>query len=276
MRKLPMCFFGFARLGLISTAARFLALAVAFLILVPALADDKPAETKPPEPAQIVFTNPLAMAPGKAQTLLLRGLRLEGATSVKLLGLEPAPEVVLKKKEKAGAPDKLDVKDVGDSICEVEFTLPADFSAAELELSIQTGEVVSLGYKLVLRPVDKLVVESEPNNGFRQALGLQAGQTIVGSIQSPGDVDVFEFSGVAGHTIVAEVFAHRGGSALDSLLSLHLPNGQLLAQSDDQTTTRDSLLKFTLPSAGSYCLVLQDANDRGGAAHPYRLDLRTE
>lgn len=259
-----------------STGVRSLALSAAFYLVSPALADDKPAEIKPPEPAQIVFTQPLAIAPGKAQTLLLRGFRLEGATSVKLLGLEPAPEVALKKKEKAGAPDKLDVKDVGDSICEVEFTLPADFSAAELELSVQTGEFSSPGHKLPVRPMDKLAVETEPNNGFRQAQGVQLGQTIVGSIQSPGDVDVFEFSGVAGQMIVAEIFAQRAGSALDSLLSLHTPGGQLLSQADDQASTRDSLLKFTLPASGSYRLVLQDANDRGGAAHPYRLELRTE
>ena len=90
------------------------------------------------------------------------------------------------------------------------------------------------------------------------------------------DVDVFRFSGKAGQVIIAEVKAARLGSALDSTLMLHDEKGQILATSDDQSDTTDSLLRFPLPSDGNYFLTLIDANDKGGAAHPYQLSVHEE
>ena len=45
---------------------------------------------------------------------------------------------------------------------------------------------------------------------------------------------------------------------------------QFIAQHDDMSGTTDSRIEQMLP-AGKYFIVLQDAHDRGGEAHPYRL-----
>jgi hypothetical protein len=89
------------------------------------------------------------------------------------------------------------------------------------------------------------------------------------------DVDVFRFSAKAGQKIVAEVTAARLGSALDSSLSLYDESGHILASNDDEGST-DAILRTTLPKDGRYLLVLIDANDKGGAAHPYQLLIRDE
>lgn len=103
-----------------------------------------------------------------------------------------------------------------------------------------------------------------------------------GRIDTPDDRDVYRFTGRSGQTIVAEVFARRLDSPLDSHLELHAPDGRLLASNDDHedraegliTHQADSRLTATLPADGSYTLALTDTQHRGGPEFGYRLVLR--
>ncbi len=100
-----------------------------------------------------------------------------------------------------------------------------------------------------------------------------------GRIDQPGDVDTFRFEGRAGDQIVAEVYARRLDSPVDSTLKLTDATGRQLAFNDDHedkgaglTTHRaDSLLSITLPANGTYYLALGDAQHKGGPAYGYRL-----
>jgi len=65
-----------------------------------------------------------------------------------------------------------------------------------------------------------------------------------GRIDQPGDWDVFRFQGRAGQAIVAEVYARRLDSPLDSVLKLTDAKGQQLA-STTITTTRARVWKRT-------------------------------
>ncbi len=103
-----------------------------------------------------------------------------------------------------------------------------------------------------------------------------------GRIAAPNERDTYRFTGRAGQSIVAEIFARRLDSPLDSLLELHAPDGRLLARNDDTedkaegllTHQADSRLALTLPADGIYTLAITDTQHRGGPEFGYRLALR--
>jgi hypothetical protein len=100
-----------------------------------------------------------------------------------------------------------------------------------------------------------------------------------GRIDQPGDWDVFRFQGRAGEAIVAEVYARRLDSPLDSVLKLTDAKGAQLAFNDDyedqgaglETHHADSRILTTLPANGTYYLYLGDAQQKGGPEYAYRL-----
>src|ERR1035441_8510430 len=62
--------------------------------------------------------------------------------------------------------------------------------------------------------------EKEPNNSPAAAQRVKLPIIMNGRIDQPGDWDVFRFQGRAGEAIVAEVYARRLDSPLDSVLKL--------------------------------------------------------
>jgi hypothetical protein len=102
---------------------------------------------------------------------------------------------------------------------------------------------------------------------------------INGRINQPGHMDVFRFDGKAGEQIVAEVYARRLDSPLDSVLILTDANGKQIAFNDDyedkgsglNTHYADSYLAATLPSAGAYFVHIGDTQHGGGDTYSYRL-----
>jgi len=100
-----------------------------------------------------------------------------------------------------------------------------------------------------------------------------------GRIDRPGEWDVFRFEGRAGQAIVAEVYARRLDSPLDSVLKLTDAKGKQLAFNDDfddasqglETHHADSRILTTLPANGTYYLHLGDVQQKGGPEYAYRL-----
>lgn len=128
--------------------------------------------------------------------------------------------------------------------------------------------------------------EESDNDSIAQAQTLYLPQIVNGRIERPGDVDVFQFRGLAGRQIVAEVRARRLNSPLDSLLRLTDGKGEVLAWNDDHvlkdthlhrdmmglvTHHADSYVMAELPSAGTYYVQLTDTQHHGGQAYAYRL-----
>ncbi len=122
-------------------------------------------------------------------------------------------------------------------------------------------------------------LEIEPNYGLANAQKVTLPIIINGRIDRPDDVDVFQFAGHAGDTIVAEVNARRLESPLDSVLKLTDSKGTALAVNDDHedpqagvnTHDADSYLMFKLPADGTYYVHLSDAARHGGPEYAYRL-----
>jgi hypothetical protein len=124
-------------------------------------------------------------------------------------------------------------------------------------------------------------MEDEPNNHRGRAQEARLPATINGRIDSPGDCDVFSFQCRAGTEIIADVYARRLGSSLDSVLKLSDADGNQLAFNDDHedksagltTHHADSRLIARIPKTGTYYVYLADAQQKGGVSFSYRLQL---
>jgi hypothetical protein len=121
--------------------------------------------------------------------------------------------------------------------------------------------------------------EAEPNDVFKDAQKITLPQIINGCIGKPGDVDLFRFKDEANEEVVAETYARRLGSPLDSIVRLADESGKVLAWNDDQedketgllTHHADSYLRTRLPDKGTYCVSVADTQHHGGEEYAYRL-----
>ena len=228
------------------------------------------AEDQKPDTPRITAIAPLDVVRGQETTLRIRGVKLSNATEVRFPG---ALKAEIKEKKAADIPNGLDAKDVGDTQLEVKLTVPADLPAGPLALSAVTPEGTTAPRELRVLDAANCVDEKEPNGSLREAQTIEPGKTVRGTIKEDKDVDVFQFTGKAGQRIAAEIFAARGASLLDSVLTLLDSRGHQLACADD-SLSRDSQLTLTLPADGRYFLIVQDAHDRGGAWHGYELTVK--
>lgn len=121
--------------------------------------------------------------------------------------------------------------------------------------------------------------EKEPNDTGQTSMPVTLPHIINGCISAPGDKDVFRIEGHAGDTVVAEVFARRMGSPLDSLLRLIDIKGNVVAINDDHedpesglfTHHADSYILAKLPATGRYFVQISDAEAHGGPEYRYSL-----
>ena len=121
--------------------------------------------------------------------------------------------------------------------------------------------------------------DREPNHTPARAQKIKLPIIINGHVDRPGDWDVFQFTGKSNETVVAEVYARRLDSPLDSVLKLTDASGRLLAFNDDHedmaaganTHHADSYLMTRLPKDGTYYVHLGDAARNGGEEYGYRL-----
>lgn len=155
--------------------------------------------------------------------------------------------------------------------------LTLDNSAADTGISVVPGSF----YNAVPFAVDDLPesFEREPNDSRDTAQAVTLPILINGHIGKPEEQDVYQFEGRAGQLVVAEVFARRLDSPLDSLVRLTDIDGKQLALNDDfddkgaglETHHADSYLTATLPAAGKYFIHITDTQSKGGPDYAYRL-----
>jgi hypothetical protein len=121
--------------------------------------------------------------------------------------------------------------------------------------------------------------EKDPHQTPATAQRVKLPIIVNGRIDRPGEWDVFRFDGTVGQAIVAEVYARRLDSPLDSVLKLTDATGKQLAINDDcddpgeglETHHADSRIMAALPANGTYYLYLGDVQQKGGPEYGYRL-----
>jgi hypothetical protein len=153
-----------------------------------------------------------------------------------------------------------------------------DKTAGTFSVTVGQGPQPSNAVALALDPEPE-TLETEPNNAAGAAQVLALPVIVNGRIDRKGDEDFFVFEGRAGEEVIAEVFARRLQSPVDSVLELLDATGARLAFNDDcedkgaalLTHQADSRLAVKLPADGRYFLRLADAQRQGGAEFAYRL-----
>ena len=219
-----------------------------------------------PEPPRIALAAPFVLVPNSTMKVVVRGWKLNREITAKT----PLADVQIKvlRHDNAAAPNGQDVKQIGDSLVELEVTVPARDSAATVPFTLLADSLESKPYELLVGGPHPVVAEAEPNDGFRQAQAVAVPQIVDGQIHADRNVDVYAVTLASPQTLRMEVLARRQGSGLDSLLTVIDSQGRIVAMNDDADGA-DSRLELPLP-AGRYFLVVQDASDHGGPAHPYR------
>ena len=152
-----------------------------------------------------------------------------------------------------------------------------DRPAGPMQLTVRRDGHLSNGIRFAVGHTSELTEASAASAPQRVPLPT----VLNGRISRPDEADVYRFAGRAGQTLVAEVFARRLDSPLDSRLTLHGPDGRQIAANDDWedktegllTHHADSRLMTTLPADGDYTITVTDTQHQGGPEHAYRLAL---
>ena len=243
------------------------------LILAFSAVAAEPVKPDPKERPKIIVAVPLGLTPGKPTKLLLRGIKLDEATEIRLHDPKGSAKILSKGKAPVNAKEKEQLDRYGDTQMEIEATPSADYPGPTVMLSVVTPAGESPPHA-VLVDREPVVHEKKPNNGFENAQPVGFGQTVEGVVNAASDVEVYRFDGKEGQRLVLEVFAARYGSPLDSLLTLYDADGRIVASNDDADGTADSRIETTLPRNGVYYVSVVDANDGGGPNDVYRLTIR--
>ena len=236
------------------------------LLLFPLMATVAVAQDKPEVP-RIAVAVPFAIPANATTKVVVRGWKLNRDLEAKSTIGGVTFKVI--RRDNAPIPNGQDAKQIGDTLVELEITVPAGFSSASLPIRLFAGEMESTEYTLLVGGRDPVVSEIEPNDGFRQAQAIAIPQIVDGQLHADRNVDVYAVNLGVPQKLLVEIIARRQGSGLDSLLTIFDAKGNKIDSNDDAVGA-DSRIEIPL-AAGPYWIVIQDANDHGGPAHPYRL-----
>jgi len=230
------------------------------------------SEDPRPAPApRIALLNPLGVPVGQKTRLVLRGWALKDASAV--ISGHPEVQISVVSHGAAGVPGRQKADQIGDEQLELDVQVPENFATGSIDVRVRTAAGESAPRRLLIGSDLPAVQEVEPNDGFRQAQNVAVPGIILRSIHADTNVDVFTFELADPQELQITVDAAVLGSGLDPVLTLWTADGAILKSSDDESGGRDAALTAMLPAA-KYLITLQDAHDRGGPAHPYRLTIR--
>jgi hypothetical protein len=120
----------------------------------------------------------------------------------------------------------------------------------------------------------------EPNDSPGHAQEINYESAVYAEICPGGDVDYYQFEGLAGDHIGLTTLAQSIGSSLDTYIYLLDSKGSVLAENDDIITyeLRDSSLSFILPTTDTYYIKVRAWNhpSAGGDDHTYTLHLAND
>lgn len=114
------------------------------------------------------------------------------------------------------------------------------------------------------------VLENEAAAGKLQELAIPS--AVNGRLRQPKEEDKYRLAVQPGMKLKLDVLAERAGSPLDGVLILRNEAGTQLARSDDQATTLDPSLEYTVPDGVTALIAaVSDLRGRGGPDFVYRL-----
>ena len=143
---------------------------------------------------------------------------------------------------------------------------PGQFAAAWPVAELLTGGRP----RLIYSDYEELSETPVAAGGPPQKLAVP--MAVSGRIGAAKEEDHYQLMASPGQALRIEALAARVGSPLDGVLSIRNMQGGGLASSDDQPSTTDPGLDFTMPAGtDSVLLAIKDLEGRGGAEYVYRL-----
>jgi hypothetical protein len=171
--------------------------------------------------------------------------------------------------------ETIEVKYLGDpaGVFTEKVTLPTTLERPEFELFPKDAQGIAPSAN-VIRVIDLAnAIEAEPNDTIQQATAATAPGALNGAIEKTGDVDYFKFTAQQGQQLDIRVYARNPlRSTLDSVLYVLNAQGGSLAGNDDSAGP-DSYLRFAVPAAGDYYIMIHDHLKAGGPDYDYRVEI---
>ena len=119
------------------------------------------------------------------------------------------------------------------------------------------------------------IIEFEPNDAPEQASPVVLPAAINGRFQHDRDRDYFSFEAKANQRFRFVGVARTLGSPADLFMRIFKADGTKLAEVDD-SGPREGVLDFKAPADGTYRLMVEDLNHRGGPEFGYRVEVRPD
>lgn len=209
---------------------------------------------------------------GTAVTLTVDGFNLDGATSLiwgdegistKITNIQSQPRE--KPKLAEGQTGALIVDKASRCKVSIEAQIAPNASTGIHSFRVVTSLGTTNIARIVVSPFPE-TMEKETNDALETAQQVKLPTTLVGDLNSDGDVDSFRFTAAAGQEIVFQVIASALGSRLDSVVTLLDSKGIQLASNDDFDGRRDSLLAYAFKTSGEYVIQISDRERKGAMA----------
>ena len=150
-----------------------------------------------------------------------------------------------------------------------EVTFPDDPAIDHLEYQVPTDFGPGQPFRLLVSDLAEDVTEPAGDEGPQK---LSPPCAITGRLAKQGEKGQFQFAGTKDQQWRISVACQQIGTFLDPILVIIGPDGQPLAENDDLPGTSDAGVDVTLPTDGTYQVVVRDLAGQSG--HPtavYRL-----
>jgi hypothetical protein len=255
------------------------ALMLAVLIVLPSVV----AAEKKIGFRQITIVEPVAIQRGTSQKMTLRSnYTLDGTHSI----FFDKPGVEMKFAETKPKPAPRKGRGSDGTPFNFDVTAAANAQPGVFELRVATDQAVSSVSHLIVTDHPVFHEDEKKSNNTREtAQKVSIPVAICGRTERFEDVDHFSFEGTAGQELTFEIRAQRATEAIhgmvvrgpliylmDSLLTLHGPNGQVVAQNDN-FFGGDSFIHIKLPEDGTYSLEIRDARYAGSGRYVYCVEI---
>ena len=180
------------------------------------------------------------------------------------IGTFPRPTAVFPTGGKPG--ETIEFTFIGDPSGPIKqsITLPAAASAHFPVFPLHDGLSAPSPHWITVSPLESV--------SWKSAVTPAVPCAFHGILDGDAKSDGFKFTAKKDQNLILRVLARSHRSPLDSVLSIHQPDGKQLAANDDQGAP-DSIINWTSPADGDYTLHIRDQLHRTGPDFTYRIEV---
>jgi hypothetical protein len=159
-----------------------------------------------------------------------------------------------------------------DQIEGLTLRVPEDSELPAMSVGARRAGGNASGLAMLLVSDTAEFLETEPNDTPEQANRVEAGASLNGRFDQPGDADRYVFNAKKGQSVTFTSTSRRLGSAVYLRLRLLKGDGKQVEAVDDPATTEPALTA-AIPEDGDYTLVVEELVGFGGSRYVYRIEV---